>query len=347
MGRISTAQNPHYWLALFPNGTPVIDGCEFIFDPDERDYDWFAVYEDLMYPEGSTKSERSETLSCFKENTLLVTQEPSSIKIYGPKFLAQYGHVLSAQPKKIVAHKNHILEVAPIRWFYGRPLSYEDQDYTTVDELCAITIPDKNQCLSTVCSDKQMTKSLKARFEFTKFIKESLDDTFTWYGRGVMPLNDKADAMNSFKYHIAVENDVFPHYWTEKIADSFLAYCLPFYHGPKNITEYFSPKSFIPIDIYDPRGSLEIIKAAISGNVYEDYLPHIKKARDKVLTDYNIMNTVARLVKARNAGQTASGDEGGTIYGRHAFRKKHPLAATYDALHRLKYEALFKKHTEL
>ena len=52
--------------------------------------------------------------------------------------------------------------------------------------------------------------------------------------------------------HIAVENHIAPHHWTEKLSDSFLGYCLPFYIGCPNAADYFPEQSFIGLDIEDP-----------------------------------------------------------------------------------------------
>jgi len=335
-GRIRPEQNPAYWQALFPGQVPTLEGCEFTFDPDAKDYDWLVVYEDLMYPQGSDRSTRIENLNCHRDNTLLITQEPSAIKIYGPKFLSQYGHVLSAQPSEIIAHKNHILQVSPIRWFYGRPLERDDHDYATFDALNDMPIPDKNPIISTVCSDKQMSKTLKARFDFTRYLDEKLGDKFDWFGRGIRPINDKADAMNNYQYHVAVENHIFSHYWTEKIADSFLAYCLPFYYGPDNISDYFDPESFVPIDIFEPEKSLEIIQKALIDSLYNKRLAAIKHARQKVLTDYNLMTIAARIVKSRHQEKRPTHQT--QIMGRHAFRRAHPFLALKDVAHRARFK---------
>lgn len=331
-GRISTDQNPSYWTALLPKQSNKIGNCEFIFDPDERDYDWLVVYEDLMYPEGTTRSERVEPLACARENTLLITQEPSAIKIYGPGFLAQYGHILSAQAPSAILHKNHIWEVSPIRWFYGRPLDKNDHNYTSVTQFRDMDVPEKTHSISTVCSDKQMTPTLKKRFDFTARLNEELGDHFDWFGRGIRPINDKSEAMDRYKYHIAIENFIAPHYWTEKIADCYLAYCLPLYYGPDNIEDYFSPEAFIRIDIDKPEEAIQRIKAAVENNEYEKRFDAICEAREKVLTDYNVLNIVARHVTRLHKDLKPTGHD--TIMGRHAFRNAHPFKAATDVVQR-------------
>lgn len=292
-----------------------------------------------MYPMHLGRSSRIEKLKCHPDNTLLITQEPSAIKIYGPHFLSQYGHVLSAQPATAIKHRNHILEVSPIRWFYGRPLEDDDHNYTHIDDLIDMPIPNKIRFISTVCSNKQMSKTLKARYDFTAFINQNMKLDFDWYGRGIRPINDKAEAMDSYKYHVAIENHIFSHYWTEKIADSFLAYCLPLYFGPHNISDYFSPESYVPIDIFNPDEALETIQKTVKDNLYEKRLSAIKDSRNRVLTDYNLMNVAARIVTERHQEKAAKSDF--EIMGRHAFRKAHPLKALLDVAHRGSFRARF------
>lgn len=333
LARTHADHNPALWLSLFPGRRPEFGNCVFTFDVDARRYDWLVVYEDLTLLPRQKRSNRSEPLACNKSNTLFITSEPSSVKHYGPAFLAQYGHVMSKQPRHIINHTNQIFQTPPLRWFYGRALSPESDEYLDYDALSAMPPMSKSRDLSTVCSDKQMNPALKARYQFVARLKDILGDEFDWFGRGIRPVKDKAEAMNSFRYHIAIENHVEPGHWTEKIADCFLAYCLPFYHGAPDIANYFPDGSVIPIDINDPGGSAQTILQTIKENVYEKRLPAIIKARDQVLNEYNIMQTISGLVEERHVA-SLPGSSLHKIYGRHAFRRKFPLRAMTDVLKR-------------
>lgn len=334
--RTAADQDPNLWLSLFKSRHPEIEGCLFLFDPEEQNYDWLVVYEDLMFLPDQKKSTRIETLKCSRQNTLFITTEPTSIKIYGRHYLRQFGHVLSVQPRHIIDHPGHIFQTPPLRWYYGRPLHKADHTYVDMDTYKATSPYKKSHDISTVCSNKQMQPTFKQRYDFVEGLKQILGDDFAWFGRGVNPISDKSEAMDSFRYHIAIENHVEDHHWTEKIADCFLAYCLPFYYGPKNITDYFPEESIIPIDIFDVQGSAKIIRKAISENYYEKRLPSIIKAREKVLSDYNLMNTIAHIVHAKH--QTDPHSNSGYIYGRHVFRKKHPVKAALDGFHRIRFK---------
>ena len=341
MARMSEDEDPALFLSLLPDRNSHYDGVEFLFNPDARDYDFLVVYEDLTFRAGEKKSRRVEPLSCARENTLLITQEPRSIKVYGPKFLQQYGHVISRQPPHVLRHPNQIFENPPLRWFYGRPLGKGDTRYIDYDSFISTPPIRKSRDLSTVCSNKQMAATLhKQRYDFTMALKERLGDGLDLFGRGIRPINDKAEAMDDFRYHIAIENYVEPGYWTEKVADCFLAYCVPFYFGADDIGNIFPEGSFIPIDIFDIDGAETIIRNEIKSESYEKRLPALIEARSRVLRDYNLMTFIARKAKSLYQPITTPSNPDSphknVILGRHAFRARHPIKASLDILHRIR-----------
>jgi len=330
-------QNQDLWVSLFEHREAKIKNCHFHFDLDYQDYDWLVVYEGLPPLPNQKKINRQENLACLKENSLLITTEPSSIRIDGPHFLKQFGHVLTAKNPKLVKHPNQIFQTPPLRWFYGRPLSEDDDHYTDLDSFLSKDSIKKNHDLSTVCSNKRMQHTLHAqRYDCIMELKKRMGDELNLFGRGINPISNKAEAMDSYRYHIAIENHIEPHHWTEKIADCFLAFCLPFYYGPPNISDYFPKDAIIPIDIFDIDGTEATIRKAIESNQYAKRLPAIKAARKQVLTDYNVMNVIANIVETKHTPQGASGH---VIQGRHVFRKNHPLKATLDAIHRIRFKS--------
>ncbi len=330
-------QDPALWLSLFPNRIPVRHGCRFHFDLDYRGYDWLVVYEGLPPKTGESRINRREKLACARENTLLITTEPSSIRIDGPHFLRQFGHVLTAKDPKLVRHPNQIFQTPPLRWFYGRPLAEGDDHYIDLDTFHMTPPERKISDLSTVCSNKRMSHTIHSqRYECVMELWKRLGNDMRVFGRGINPISNKAQAMDDFKYHIAVENHIEDHHWTEKIADCFLAYCLPFYYGPSNIGAYFPHEAVIPIDIFDIDSAEETIRASLAMNLYEQRLPAIIRAREMVLNDYNLMNVIARLVSQRHEPKKAPLNS--YIDGRHIFRRNHPLKASLDGIHRIRFK---------
>jgi len=337
LAKVSPDQDENLWLSLFPKGEPIIGNCHFHFGLDKQDYDWLVVYEGLPPLKGQKKINRFEPLSCAKENTLLITTEPSSIRIDGPHFLRQFGHVLTAKNSKFVKHPNQIKQTPPLRWFYGRPMSEGDSVYMDVDSFQSRTHMNKNHDVSTVCSNKRMQHTMHAqRYDCVMELKKRLGDELHLFGRGINPISNKAEAMDDFRYHIAIENHIEDDHWTEKIADCFLAFCLPFYYGPPNITDVFPEDSIIPIDIFDVDGAEKIIRDAVKSDQYAKRLPSIIEARNRVLKKHNLMNVVASLVESKHQTWPFAGE---VIYGRHIFRKKHPFKSALDGFHRLRFKS--------
>ena len=194
-------------------------------------------------------------------------------------------------------------------------------------------IPKKTQDLSTVCSTKQMSHTVHAkRLEFVMALRNAMPELQV-FGRGINPISEKSEAMDAYRYHIAIENHIEPGHWTEKLSDCFLAGCLPLYFGDPDYAAAFPEESVIPIDIYDFDGAMQTIRHVIETDQYTKRLPAIKAARQRVLTEYNLLKVVADIVKARHA---QTGQMGAVIHGRHIIRRKHPIKAAQDAAFRLK-----------
>ncbi|MBX9740180.1 MAG: glycosyltransferase [Beijerinckiaceae bacterium] len=324
LGRVPLDMVPGVWKRQLPGGGPDYRGCRFLFDPDEQDYDWLVVYDDLPPAAGERFSMRTVELSCPREHTILLTMEPSSIKLYGRAFLQQFGVVISSQEPWVVNHRGHVHSQAGLRWYYGlgatAMLGY--------DELVSAPPLDKTRVISTVCSSKRQRHTLhNLRWEFTQELGRRIPE-LDIFGHGVRAMDDKAEALAPYRYHVAVENFYGPHHWTEKLSDPFLACALPFYFGAPDAADYVPAESFIPIDIRDVAGTAATIRAAIDGNEWEKRLPAIMEARRLILEEHNLFALVARHI-ARLDPLPAS-KPGGLLRSRRAARHAKPLASLPD-----------------
>ena len=80
------------------------------------------------------------------------------------------------------------------------------------------------------------------------------------FGRGFKEIGDKADVIGPYRYHLVLENSACPHFWTEKLADAYLGYCLPIFSGCANVVDYFPPDSLVRLpDIADHSGAVTIV----------------------------------------------------------------------------------------
>jgi len=156
------------------------------------------------------------------------------------------------------------------------------------------------------------------------------------FGRNSLhALDDKAECLRDYRYHIAIENFIGEHHWTEKLADAFIGETLPFYAGCPNAAAYFPDQSFIPIDFRDADAAARTIQRAIADNEYEKRLPAIREARRRVLFEYNLFAVLAREIEARHDA-TAQWAPRVRILSRRALRAASPAVALRDVYGKLR-----------
>ena len=320
------------WLHQFPHGEPVWGECEFVFDRAVTDYDWLLVYDDLSAREGEAKKTTCEVLACPRAHTLLVTSEPSSVKIYGDDYTHQFGAVLTSQPGWALPHPQRIFSQPALQWFYG----VGSREIVPFDTMLAHPPVDKSRDASMVYSPKAMRHTLHYhRARFMRWLVQHMPELDTFGRETQRLLDDKADCLRDYRYHIAIENFVGEHHWSEKLADPFLGLTLPFYCGCPNAADYFPADSFIRIDIHDPAGALDTIRAAIANNEYEKRLPALIEARRRVMFEHNLFAVAAREI-ARLHRANAPVDPGAVVLSRRAMRLSSPAVALRDVVGKLR-----------
>ncbi len=289
----------------------------FVGDPACDTYDWFCVYDELpsSYPGMRHGKLR---VACPKSRTMLLTQEPVSLKFYNAAYVRQFGMYLTNRPQAAEKHPGYHKGAGYMVWYTGR--SYAEEK--------GHAIPEKTKTLSAVYSAKRMTHTLHGkRYAFLTRLQGEIPG-FDWYGKGVRPIENKFDALDAYKYHLAFENHVGAGHWTEKIADALVAGCLPFYAGDPELGNVLPKDAFIPIPADDPDAALKIIREAIRTNAYEKRRDAILKARELLFAKYNLFAQVAEAIDAASA---PSPDEpaGTTLVTRHHTRL-YPRAALAD-----------------
>ena len=244
---------------------------------DDGDADWLVAY---SAPGPSTLTRVP------KERRIIFIIEPPDIMIHYGHFLNQFGIVVSP-----VSHKGFngiwIKNQTAHWWFIGR----------TYDQLQSENYEEKSFDLSVVCSNARKFDDQRRRFEFVSALKDIFKDRLHWYGRGIKEIKTKAEAVIPYKYSIAIENNTIEHFWTEKIADVFLGSAFPFYWGGPNLTQYFPAGSFEYLNPSDPQDSAKQIERAIEAGRWEERLPLIREARQRVLNEYNLLNEIWKVIQ--------------------------------------------------
>lgn len=310
------------WRHQLPDPARVWGQCEFIFDANETEYDWLVVYDDLPPAQGERRSMRVEKLACHSDKTILVTSEPSSIKSYFTDFTDQFGAVLTSQPEWALPHSNRLYQQPALQWFYGVG-SDSEISFSKLQESVAA---DKQEMVSIVGSSKQQTHTLHAlRYQFIAALKDQCK-ALNVFGREDIPMDDKAEAIRPFRFHVAVENHYSKHHWTEKLADAYLGEAVPVYVGCPNITDYFPEDSYIALDITDPTSAAGIINS-LTEEEYFRRRPAVLEAKKRVLFKYNLFAVLSAYIEKNeniplNKQRTVT-----TLSSRRALIKRNPLAA--------------------
>lgn len=281
--------------------------CIFTFNPLEENYDWLVIIDDVA----KVVHNRIEVLKCPKENTILVTTEPSSISRYGRGFAKQFHYLITNQDANVLPHPNALRSQTGNIWMYG-------EDYDTMK---LIPPMQKTKKISTICSNKQQGHTgHQQRYIFTQILEQEIP-TLGRFGRGFKWIDKKSEALDDYEFHVAIENHIGEHVWTEKLADAFLGYTVPIYCGCSNVYDYFPKNSLIQIDVSDIQGSIKQIKEIIEiEGEYERRFEAVKEARRKVLEEYNLLAMINKIVE--NA-ENATFQTNQKIYSRRLMRVRY------------------------
>ncbi len=313
------------------NGSQVIEPLQrddvlFIYDARCRDYDWLVVYDEMPMGCEGVEWER-EVLACPRAQTILITGEPPSIKLYPKCYTSQFGYVLTTHSPVYLPHRNHVYGEGSMAWCLDMPLNeiFEMRDYP------------KSKAISAICSAKQQTHTLHSkRYSLVHYLSEKLPE-LEWFGRGIREIDKKYEVQNDYRYSVAVENYVAPYHWTDKISDPLLSLCLTFYVGDPRLEDILPAESFIRIPLDDHEEAYRIIRHAIDSGEYEKRLPAIREARRLVVERYNMFSQIANIIRHHEANGKSS-KNGGVILGRHRLRRKiwNLLSEAWETL-RLKF----------
>lgn len=141
------------------------------------------------------------------------------------------------------------------------------------------------------------------RMEFLDQLCEKYPNLIDLFGRGSFPykcyngeIEDKWKGLSPYRYTLAIENYKGPNFFTEKLADAFLAWCMPIHWGCTNLDKYFPEGSYIEVDIEDPNAP-ERLQEIIESDIRERNIDAISKARQRILNSYQIWPTVETHVR--------------------------------------------------
>jgi hypothetical protein len=266
-----------------PGGSLRWGDAEFAINPEGGTFDGVVVYDGMLDP---------VELACPPDRSWFIAGEPPSIKLYDPGFLAQFHAVVTCHTDTPHRRLLHIAQGYP--WHAGVAKTPDGSRVSRLgfDELRAMARPPKTKLLSAVISDKAVTPGHRQRRAFVDLLQRRFGDCIDVFGRGIRDIDDKADALLPYRFHVALENSAFADYWTEKLGDAFLCRAFPFYWGAPNLERYFPRAAFEPINIFDPEAAIGAIERRIEAGPDEAALD---VAQERMLTEYNIFPMIAHL----------------------------------------------------
>ena len=234
----------------------------------------------------------------YKEGGLIfIAGEPQSMEPYCKKFFKQFDYVIIPHPNKT---GNNIYHTNPaLNWHFGRSFANTSFKYSFHD-LETLKV-DKAKDISMMCSNKTMMPGHVKRFEFYNRLRKEFDGAIDFFGAGIKLVDDKADILMPYRFHICIENSNDDHYWTEKIADPLLGFSIPIYCGSPNIFDYFPKGAIVLIDIDRPDEAIKVI-GDILRNPKEEYakrLPALLEARKLLLNKYNMFPMLESFLSER------------------------------------------------
>jgi hypothetical protein len=283
------------------------------------------VWEDILF---------SEEIDAESDYTLVLNKPPRDVTVHCPP--QNIWAIIQEPPNEIFSrlHKGDPSfsrvyttdeTLQGDRYFHTQPALawHVDLDY---DELSRCGVPEKRFDLSWITTNKTVFRGHRSRMKFLHTIQKEME--FDLFGHGFRPIDNKWDGLAPYRYSLAIENFSNPYYWSEKIADCFLAWTMPIYYGCSRISDYFPPESMIDIDIADP-DCLEFIRSGISENRWERNLDAIAHARQLVLNHYQLFPFITQEIHDAEQKESHLHSDGQTVFipceYRHKYSRKERL----------------------
>ena len=131
----------------------------------------------------------------------------------------------------------------------------------------------KTKNISIIASNKRMCRGHIVRQAFAqKCKKDHLADTFGQFDGGEYCAIELP--FQYYRYSIAIENDISPYLFTEKITNCFAAMTIPVYLGASEIGKFFNPDGIITLKESDLDNLDEVLKQC-TPQEYERRLPAV------------------------------------------------------------------------
>ena len=287
-----TQHVPWPWFRQTEKGEGICHGVRFLLNDDPaREAEWLVVFD-------SPPDDLVTHIPC--ERRILVITEPPEVKPYPPRYLHQFGTILT--PFSLPGAKDGTLRIegACLNWHYGvRTVSGSwKTKLASLESIQQMPVPSKNKLLSVICSTKTYTKAQRNRIQFVESLVRHFGSAVDVFGRGRNPIDDKADAIAAYKYHIVLENNRIGNFWTEKFSDALIGYSLPLYVGAPNLPSVIpDANGLMVLPIADFDSCIGAIESLLEADPYDGLVPAITRCREWCLETTNVFARAARIIQ--------------------------------------------------
>lgn len=270
---------------------------EFLFcenSKEDIEWDMVVVFEGINVP---------QKVKVKEGGLVFISGEPPSSETYPHAFTNQFDWVITCHEK--IRHKKKCLVQQALNWHYAYNRTNKSYSKSFVD-LRDMPIPNKSKNVSIITSNKRMMPGHSRRMSLVDKLLERQGAKVDLYGKGFKFIDDKAEALDDYFFHICIENSCINHYWTEKIADPLLAYTVPIYVGAPNIGDYFDTKGFPTFAIDDIDGLSSFIDEITNNpqKVYNKYIDYLKINRERLLNEYNLYPFLINFYKEKGISES-------------------------------------------
>lgn len=258
----------------------IIDGLFDIRENSREDLDWdcVAVSQNVI---------GEVDFKCRAGNVFYFCGEPPLMEPCPRAFTNQFDIVVAPHPK--VRHQHLLLSHGYLNWsfFYTNKAKMQMLDYS---QLAALE-PEKTKFVSLVISNKTLMPGHNKRLAVAERLKKDYVGLIDIYGRGINPIENKADALIPYRFHICMENSFIPDYWTEKFSDPILAQSVPIYAGCTNIEKYFGNEGYFTFDINDYDSLRRILDHILEDpeKAYKQKKDALEILRHRLMEEQNII----------------------------------------------------------
>ena len=278
-----------------PKGDLVWNNTHVVVN-DEQGCSWLCVFAN---PLGKWQT------TIPRHRRIAIVTEPTIYNHYGYSmfYFWQFGIVISPYRRPLFYRGLWLREAPYITWHYGekKGLKKHERPPPLPPLWDDIKKPKKKtKLLSVVCSRKSSGRFQRQRPLFIDALKRELGTQLDVYGIDSNFITDKADAIDPYRYHLALENNQDKHFWTEKLADCYLGEAYPIYAGCKNVHDYFPRQAYTPIDIFNIPQAIQQVKDIIASDLWQTNRAHILEAKRRVMEEHQLYPVIDRIIRAHD-----------------------------------------------